>query len=460
VKRKFAVLVWCLLLATCAPPGVFLAEPYLTLGDNAADPTRMTLLWHTPANEDAWRLEVRRGEDWRAVERVEKRVLDVAKAGAHFVFEAELRDLEPGKTFRYRLLRNGAEAFAAEGLARRRVGENQTFVVFGDPGQGTGAQTRIARQAQALGPDYVVITGDIVYEDGRMSDYQKRFFPYYNSADPAGKGAPLGRSRLFVPVIGNHDVHASNLGRQPDGLAYFPYWRVPLNGPELRRGGPHTPPLEGPESAVRQFLEASAGGYPRALNYSFDYAGAHWTMLDVNPHTDWRDPAMRRWLTEDLRAAQGAAWRFVGLHHPGFQSANKHFEQQQARWLAEIFQEQGVDVVFAGHVHNYQRSYPLRFKGAAADGKEKVKGEFQIDRRFDWAGNARPEWVIYLVTGAGGAGLYAKGQDGKPSSWQPFTARFVSKVHSLTHVTVEGRRLRVRQIDDMGREVDAFEIRK
>jgi hypothetical protein len=25
---------------------------------------------------------------------------------------------------------------------------------------------------------------------------------------------------------------------------------------------------------------------------------------------------------------------------------------------------------------------------------------------------------------------------------------------------VEGRRLRVRQIDDMGREVDAFEIRK
>jgi acid phosphatase type 7 len=56
--------------------------------------------------------------------------------------------------------------------------------------------------------------------------------------------------------------------------------------------------------------------------------------------------------------------------------------------------------------------------------------------------------------------LYAKGQDGKPSSWQPFTARFVSKVHSLTHVTVEGRRLRVRQIDDMGREVDAFEIRK
>ena len=46
--------------------------------------------------------------------------------------------------------------------------------------------------------------------------------------------------------------------------------------------------------------------------------------------------------------------------------------------------------------------------------------------------------MIYLVTGAGGAGLYNAKQEDDPASWQPFTHKFISPVHSLTVADVNG----------------------
>ena len=37
------------------------------------------------------------------------------------------------------------------------------------------------------------------------------------------------------------------------------------------------------------------------------------------------------------------------------------FNEQQMRLLAGLFESGRVDIVFGGHVHNYQRSFPLRF---------------------------------------------------------------------------------------------------
>ena len=69
---------------------------------------------------------------------------------------------------------------------------------------------------------------------------------------------------------------------------------------------------------------------------------------------------------------------------------------------------------------------------------------------------ALPEGVIYLVTGAGGAGLYNPEQQDKPETWQGFTDRFVSRIHSITVADVEGKTLTVRQVSAEGEEVDRF----
>jgi hypothetical protein len=63
-----------------------------------------------------------------------------------------------------------------------------------------------------------------------------------------------------------------------------------------------------------------------------------------------------------------------------------------------------------------------------------------------------------VVTGGGGAGLYNPEQQDQAETWQPFTARFVSREHSFTLVDADHESLIVRQLNDQGLEFDRFQI--
>jgi hypothetical protein len=136
----------------------------------------------------------------------------------------------------------------------------------------------------------------------------------------------------------------------------------------------------------------------------------------------------------------------VGFHHPGFNSSKAHFKEQHMRVLAPVFEQGKVDVVFTGHVHNYQRSYPMTYDPATS--------QWTLDK----SGSDRPKGVIYLVTGGGGARLYNPEQQDAPASWQEFTYKFVSRVNSLTLVDTSAKQLTIRQIDLNGVEVDRFQV--
>ena len=275
-------------------------------------------------------------------------------------------------------------------------------------------------------------------------------------------GAPLIRSTLFVAAPGNHDVLRANLTQNPDALAYFLYWSQPLNGPLNSIDDPSTPSFQATEEEKKAFLETASATYPRMANFSFDYGNAHWTVLDANPNVDWTSPALRDWVAKDLASAKSATWRFVGFHHPGFNSSKAHFGDQWMRRLSDVFEAGGVDIVFSGHVHNYQRSFPLRFKAKPAgfESKNLVDGDWTLDKEFDGVRKTKPNGVVYLVTGAGGAHLYNPEQQDDPASWQAFTTKFVSKVNSFTVVDAHGRKLAIRQISKDGQELDNFVVTK
>src|SRR5262249_18833336 len=147
---------------------------------------------------------------------------------------------------------------------------------------------------------------------------------------------------------------------------------------------------------------------------------------------------------------------------PGFNSSKTHFNDQWMRVLANVFEEGAVDIVFAGHVHNYQRSYPMRvnLKGRRRDNPKVVDAEWKLDQKFDGREKTRPDGVIYLVTGAGGAKLYNPEQQGDPASWQTFTARYVADQNSFTQIEIDGRKLAARQMGADGKVVDRFVITK
>lgn len=445
---RFLLLLAAITLSCGQSP--LLVKPYLQLGDNPADATRMTVVFHSPT---PGKFTVT-GPNGKAIPALEQKVA-ATSISEHSIYSAELTGLKPGVEFAYAVALNGQTLFQSKGLARKSASQSSRTVIFGDGGQDNTPQREIAWQTAQAKPDMVFIVGDVVYSRGLVSEYRKKLYPVYNADTDTPNGVSLMRSRLFTVVPGNHDTVTTDTTKYPDAQAYYLYWKQPTNGPSL--GDKHQPILQGDYAST--FKSSAGPAFPNAANYSFDYGNAHWTMLDGNDYVDWQDPALQKWIADDLAKAGKATWRFIGFHQPGFNSSKAHFSQQQLRWLAPIFEQGGVDIVFSGHVHNYQRSYPLTFAPAGPGAKKgEVEGALNLDKAY--AEKGKPNGVIYIVSGAGGAGLYNPEQDQDRATWQPFTKLFVSRTHSFSILDLDGANLLFRQLDGKGQELDRFEIKK
>lgn len=448
--------------------GPFLIKPYVQLGEKPS-PTCLQICWVTADTDAKWSIEYRTqpGEaSWMPAEKLELRRIDLEGVTPRRVYRATLEKLVPGDLFRYRISKAEENVFRADARAPKNADQPYRFVVFGDCGANTPEEREIAYRTMVAKPDYVMITGDIVYDRGRISEYDEKYWPIYNSEEASPKiGAPLMRSILFTAAPGNHDILSRDFTRDKDALAYFLYWSQPLNGPPATEKYPYVKPLTASPEAEKAFLKSAGEAYPRMANFSFDYGNAHWTVLDADAYVGWNNKDLQQWVADDLAKAKNATWRFVSFHQPGFNSSKAHFEEQMMRLLAPVFEAGKVDVVFNGHVHNYQRSFPLKFVPDALEnpvqGKIRfVPGKWTLDKKFDGRTNTQPDGVIYLVTGAGGNHLYNPEQEGHPETFQEFTDKFISKGHSLTVVDVVGSTLVVRQLDTEGKEIDKFNIIK
>jgi len=450
----------------------FVAKPYLQLGKKPSMQS-IQLLWHTPVSNDVWVAEYRNNDEteWRRSESQTFSTIAVGSIAPFNVYSTSLTFLKPGTTFQYRVSKNGKVVFTSEGKSLRSPGQSYRIAISGDIGAGNNTAKKMAYEIYKAKPDMVAIAGDIVYNAGLVSEYKTKFWPVYNKDDADTLGAPLMRSIPFVAAVGNHDALTRDLGRFPEALAYYYFWDQPLNGPDGKEGGAFVPMLTGPDTNKKAFYNGAGDKYPRMTNFSFDYGNAHWTVIDSSPYVDWNDSTLRNWLVKDLAAATNATWHFVLFHHPGFNSSRVHFEHQQMRLIAPILEKGKVDIVFAGHVHNYQRTYPMTFVpdnlgNQLVAGTNNTKtgkmanGRWTLDKEFNGKKKTKPNGVIYIVTGAGGQSLYNPEQTKDKDSWQKFTTKFESRVHSFTVMDVEGNTLVLRQLDINGKEVDRVKITK
>jgi hypothetical protein len=156
-------------------------------------------------------------------------------------------------------------------------------------------------------------------------------------------------------------------------------------------------------------------------NYSFDYGQAHILFLDANPHlfndnlpsgNAFNAPppafvgfptALGRWVINDLDSSR-QLWKLVVFHQAAFTSGDATITNGQMRWVAKLLEDHGVNVVFNGHEHNYQRSLPIRATdrtGAAATTTAGSPAVY-VDTRFDGTHQTVPDGVLYMVEGAGG----------------------------------------------------------
>ena len=342
------------------------------------------------------------------------------------------------------------------------------FVAVGDLANGKDSQNRVAFQIAQQKPDFLVALGDIVYSSGRVSQYMHHFWTTYNDVPKpsATTGAPLMASIPFYPVIGNHDADVARLPETPDALGAFYFFSAPLNGPGL---GAWSTPLGKDAAVAATFREKAGTAFPALSNYSFDSGPAHFLCLDANGYATKQIEALKPWIEKDL-AGSKQRWKFVCFHHPAFHTSKEHFTQQSMRLLEPIFEANGVDVVFAGHVHNYQRTRPLRFTptDAKPDPRGRVNGTYQLDEKFDGDKVTKPDGIVHIVSGGGGATLYkidmvktiAQLQKDNPGNWVDFTAKHISDRHSFSVVDLTPDEFILRQLATDGTEIDRIRITK
>jgi acid phosphatase type 7 len=501
-----------LLLAVAAPLGAqtVLVKPYLQPGDGAtlAGTDMKVIAWLTDQTPGEFTVEYQaKGQPVQSA-KVERVQLDFAKAKPkpttptpapkatpepattieevkestvkesapvlvekeqhYFKYSAALAALPFDSEVTYRVKLGATIVRTATAKTRASAGKPFRAVLVGDIASGKPEQNGIAWQAAQQHPDFLVALGDIVYSGGRVSEYLHHFWTTLNDVEKPGPktGAPIMASVPIYPIIGNHDADARKLPDYPDAFGAFYFFNVPLNGPGV---GPWNLPLGKDAKVAADFRQKVGAQYPAMNQYSFDYGPAHFVALDSNSYTSKDLEKLIPWLEKDLRGST-QPWKFVCFHAPSFHTSKEHFTEQKMRLLEPTFAACGVDVVFAGHVHNYQRSMPLRFtpNPPKRDPRGRVNGDFVLDETFDGVKDTTPEGIIHIVSGGGGAKLYSVNLEktiaglkkDHPGNYVPFTAKYYADKHSFSVLDLTPTEFSLRQINIDGQEIDRVRITK
>ncbi len=290
----------------------------------------------------------------------------------------ELGGLDPDSTYHYHV--RGIGGVSARGSFRTApVGEDSSFsfAVVGDSGSEGKGQLAVARLLENLEPDLILHTGDVVYPAGEERHYDRRFFAPYRR---------LIKTVPVFPVLGNHDV------RKGHAAAFLENFH---------------PPLDNPRSTKRY--------------YSFDWGNTHFVALDSELYYGDKgsDPEEQKAFLEQDLAATRKRWRVVFLHRSPYGSSRHGGDRAVRENLEPLFVKYGVDLVFGGHDHVYERTVP-------------IKG------------------VTYVVSGGGGRRLYRAGKG-------DLTA-YSKSAHHAVFVRVDGGHLLLEAVEADGTVVDRMEL--
>lgn len=239
----------------------------------------------------------------------------------------ELTGLKAGTLYTYQV-GVGKQFASAIYTFKTLTDEAPHFVLFGDA-QDNGLDGEFARISAALvttqkDADFVVSTGDLPW-----NDHPGDWWTFFD------KGRALMATKVFMPVLGNHDTPTVN--SNPDHSSFVHYFALPS------------------VSAEHAY-------------YRFDVGPARFFGLNSERAPEFESGGVQHeWLKRELNerrreaeSSEGPLWTFVYWHIPPFNAGARHGSQQvQTRPLTRLF-DGIVDWSFSGHEHLAQRFVPLQ----------------------------------------------------------------------------------------------------
>jgi predicted MPP superfamily phosphohydrolase len=181
------------------------------------------------------------------------------------------------------------------------------FAVIGDSGTGDHQQYEVAKEMETyrkvVGFDFVIMLGDNIYGGHQPRDFAQKFeIPYKPLLDAGVK---------FYASLGNHD----------------------------------DPDIE------RLYKPFNMGGQ---RYHTFKKGDAQFFALD----SDYMDTQQLAWVEQNLRSSN-ARWKICYFHHPLYNHGKMHGADLDLRTqLGPLLKHYGVNAVYSGHEHAYERIKP------------------------------------------------------------------------------------------------------
>jgi hypothetical protein len=427
--------------------------PYLTDTVSDGSTTHATVNWATDqSQETAFVTYAEQGADASATRKVGAvRSTFQVQGVPESQWRAELTGLKPETTYVYRVFlgdpgldllgTNKSPAFTtppAPGSSKPF-----SFAVLGDWGAtdtagGSSSQARLFTQLAASDASFALSAGDTAYPSGNQTNYGDLFQRGVNVSTVFGPSLykEVGDGLPMFVVPGNHGMNETLLNVWPESAAAsLSKGRFDIAG---GRGGANA---YGNPSVWYAFTVGTTRFYmltaswpdadDRRSAYARDYA-AHW-----QPSS-----AQFRWLRHDL-ATTRAQLKVAVFHFPLYSDNSSESSDpylHRPGGLASLLSRYGVDLVFNGHAHIYERN--LRQPGDS---------------------------FVSYVTGTGGGELETVGRDsafdayaigwnaGKRTGSAAGAAKpptSADQVYSFLLVTVDGRQVTVKPTNALGQSFD------
>ena len=367
-----------LFLASRLLAGGFVVAPYL----QHAQKNSIVIMWETAQQATS---KVEYGREFPLTEKIELE-------GLRTMHEVKLTGLDEQCNYFYRVVSRPerGEAVTSDVYSFQTAVSDRSafaFAVVGDTQTNPQIWGRISQLIWGERPNFVLHAGDIVGTGANKEHWTGHFF--------APSHGLMSRIPLFT-VLGNHEG---------DDAHYYQY----MSNPE-------------PE-----------------YYYSFSYGNARFFMIDTNH--DIRPGSEQHSRFERDLAQSNARWKFVVHHHPPYTSDENDYGDtykepsdlgdRNLQHLIPLYEKYDVDMVFYGHIHDYERTWPIH------------------SNRID-----QDNGIIYVQTGGGGGSL----EDYAPArSW--FTAK-LHRDHHFCLVALHEGTLQFHAIDQKGKLFDHLLLTK
>ncbi|MBS3736419.1 MAG: metallophosphoesterase family protein [Candidatus Bipolaricaulota bacterium] len=351
-KRSGLTIFWAFVLALVLSSIVLSAEgrelnesfwgPYLTLKDGST----VVVNWKSDQGYIGG-LNYERADFYLENEELRKSARE--QEGGGLFHHVELDGLTPGMEYVYSIGKDSGDRGVNYFGNPRDDPSNFTFFVYGDTRTCPGRHRLVASEMalDPFDPSFIIHTGDLV-----ESPVSNNWSDFFWAIKPFSKSTPI------LPVLGNHERNHES---------YYDAFGLPQGG----------------------------GDYGEQW-YSFSHGGAKFIVLDSNADQMGLSNFLeeREWLVEELENNTKPV-TVVIFHHPIYSSVySEGVDAGLADSWGSLFEKHGVDLVFNGHVHSYERAVKNGVTYVVTGGGGAPTGN--LSSRFDFSRKAKGDSLHYV----------------------------------------------------------------